>query len=347
MQLNKSKLAAALVLPTRILGGRSTRVGRLLLEGFNSVFSIEAYGDDQFCRMVVDCDGDLPPTQVSPATFNNVVEFCDGEISITPEEGKLLVKSGSRVARIPTFADQIEKREPSGKPTVMPPEILAAGINCSQFCVPPDHHRPILHGVHVRCTDTLMSVESGDGANFTSFTAGAICGPCEFLLPSTFAHTVVEMLHPDSVVSLAENLITIHNGMNYYSCKLMDGEYIQTSKILEPECKTVAMISRDEWVAAYRYIKSMRGLGEDLMVRSVAVLKPDSCLIESAGENPCSQTIEGKFEERDLWLNAISFLKCLSLFPEKSTIELGHIAQFDGVSLKDGNLRVITTQLRK
>lgn len=349
MKLETAKLVKAMSLPMQIIGGRLAKTNRLMIAGKSGQFSIEAQGDNQFCRVVIDGEGDIEPAQLSPTMFNSVIHHMEEQLTLTMvENGRMVCASGNRKSNIPTFSDRVDLFVPAGAPTVLPPEVLAAGIKTAKLYVAPDNHRQILKSVHVVCSETHIMVESSTGASFSHYKAPAICGPCDFLIPSEFADTVHGALNKNSQVFLSENMLTIRNGDSYYSCKLMEGQFVNTAPILELECNPIGMISRRELVDAYEAMRALRGDGEDQLVKSKITFHPSSCMVESFGDNPYSQMIEGKFKAAELLLNGLTFLKCISLFPEDATLEIGAM-DFNGqnaVSVKDGFLRVMSSQIR-
>jgi len=349
MNVQKLNLLRALEQPIRISQSKMGRSSnRLLISAANGVMSIEANDGDQSCLSKVDVEGDLEPSCVSASVMASAASFGSDVISMVKSAaGSILCKSGSWSLKIKTMpSEEFQNLVGGGTLIVLPADALAEGIRKSSFFAAESSHRDVLKSVHVATSATRMKCESSRGHQISQHVSDVICGDSNFLIPSQFATSVADTLEKESAELLISNgLITVNHKNGRYTCRKMEGQYPNVEVVMGGTLFNIGSIDRDEWVDAFRCIKSLRGDGEALISRCRVEFKDVECLIEAVGGSDYSRSITGKFSPCEFFLNAISFVECLTTFPPKSTINIKILTDCRAVLIELGGYKVVTCQL--
>lgn len=348
MKVNQSQLAAALVWPVRIGWGHSDTPAYLRLSADGVMMKIEASDAEQSCVELLQCDGELEPICVSPSTFNTIVGFGGDSVELEVKNGQLFYTSGGRVMKIPTVAaDAYSGLKADGTAYGIPCGLLADGLEAVAPFQCMNESRYILQCVHVSTSASQIVCEAGDGQQYARFLTAAIAADLDLLVPREFVSAAVNALRREAAeIRVGTNLATITHAHGSYTFKQLEGKFPNTAAQTGAARSPLGLIPRDEWLEAFNCVRLLRTGKEDKMAMTKVGLSHHAALIEAVAGVEYSQTIEGKFTPFNLTLNAITFHHCLSVFPDASLLRLEYIADFKAVSLSEGDLMVITTQIR-
>lgn len=350
MKINKALLHAALELPVQISSSRNS-IRRLLLNGEHGALTIEANDGDQSCLVTVKAEGSLPPICVSPSTFQNAVAWSAEEIELNlgdHDVDTLIFKSGRRTLRIATAeVSDFPHMAPATQQAALPPDVLAKSLRRMKFFVAENSDRYVLKSAHVVGTAGSLYCESTSGAQFSACKESVICSDFDVLIPSNFKDTVAEALRqPAATLFMDEKWLTVTHDSGNYTCKLSEGVFPQTEKVVYGPAKLVGIIDRKEWVDEFLCIKSIRDESEAMMVRVSMEFSEKECVITTAGKTPYTQTIDGNFTPAHCFVNAITFIDCLRAFDEPAKIRFEIPEEGSAIRLEDAGYVIMTCQLR-
>lgn len=348
MQIKKTALLSALSTAGRIELAKKEGAG-LIFEGFGEMLRIDVIGQDESIQLWTPCEGTIARTVISPRLFMNAISSCGDEIELARSESSIVVKSGRRKMSVSHFVSSDVVVNPPGNQVVVPADLLLAAIKKSKFSAGSESHRHVLKSIHILGSATRLRVESGSGTEFSIFNAAAICGDIDVLIPTGFIPLFCEMLaEKDAVLLVGENTITARCERGHYTCKLLDGQYPDMSKIDGSGVNEIGVIARDEWLDVFNAIRLMRGADEKLSVRATARFTEKNCDIASISGSPVEESVDGNFSTAEICVNALAISDCLAVLDEGSMIHIGTVPQFNNaVVFRCGDLRVYSSQMLK
>lgn len=347
MKINKSKLLKALEQPARIVGNRTRHLLGILISAKNGQFVIEATDLDQSCMIFVECDGDLDPICVSLSVFHVAVSFSVDEIEINQVGAVLEYRSGQIGVKIQTTAADIFPRiKYDGKLVILPADELARGIRSCKFFADKNADRQVLMAAHVVGSANLLQCESSRGSQISVKQASVICGDFNILIPSAFIHAVADALdNQGAELLVGESALTIQYPGGCYNCKLAEGTFPNTDPIMFGEREMIGIIDRNQWTDTFRCLKAIRDESEALMVRTELRFEDKQCTVTAVGTTPYKRVIEGNFKPEVMFVNAITFLECLTAFPEDALLKFESPAVAKAVRLEHEGYVVMTCRL--
>lgn len=353
MKVQKSPLVAALGRLSHISRSTESNVTRhLCLEAVGGILTISATNLDQWASENLVCDGDLARVLVPASSFIPTVTFGNEEqLFQLTGNGRLRCDVGAEI-NLPVLNEDW--------PTPKLDDMKLVAVNCSdladcikrvKWSISQDKGRPELHAVHAVTSAKNISCETFEGTLGSFCNHASICGEADITIHSAFVDSICSAMNMDGAqLSCSPSLLNVWHENGTYSCKVPESWRMDTKKITSAERVMLGSFSRDEWLASFRYIQSTRGPKDDQTMRTSIALSDKSCIIKShptdSGSSNFSRKIDGRFEFKTLFVNAVSFARCLAAFPEGSTIDLKHTTAFDGICLECGDLAVMTTQLR-
>lgn len=349
MKIAKDKLLAALVEPVRITQSKAGRGVAFLLIGASGGFmEIEANDGDQSCLVRVECDGDLDPTCIQPLRLQAAVAFASESIEIESLDTALAYKSGRRSMRIPKLdSSQFTRMAAQGALLVAPTAEMAKGIRRSKFSAEESSHRYIMKCIRLSGAPTALRIESGNGIDLAYNEAALICSDFDIMVPSAFASSITLALEkPGAEILLAESTVTVKHQFGHYTCKLMEGVYPNMRPIFDQKRREVGMISRDEWVDAFRAVKMVGSDNASVLIDVRLEFSEKECRIVIAGDSDFMQTVDGNFVPQSFRVNGAGFLNCLNGFDEGATIKMSVAEECQATVLEDGDFHLATCQLR-
>jgi DNA polymerase III sliding clamp (beta) subunit (PCNA family) len=351
MIAKKSDLLAALETPVRITHTRFTTTPlRLLLSAQNGRLEISASSGNDAAVERIPVTGELEPVCVSPNDFKNTIEMGGDEVSLEVESSSLLrYRSGRRSVGLSVFnPDEFQHVKLNGTLAAVPAALLADGLESVADFACKNESRYILKSVHVVGTAKSLTAESSDGKQYANYTTAAICSDCDFLIPLEYVDGLIKALRrPGADLSLSEKQVAVIHEAGHYLCPQLEGIYPNTSKHI-PEMKSkLGNISRDEWLDLMRCINSLRvPEHEKEMVPVHLNFEADHCEIRSEGRTPFEQVVDGAFEPAMMRMNSLPLERVLAAFPEKSTLTVTHDVESKATAFLEGDLRILSTQLR-
>jgi len=337
MKLSRDTLLAALDLPAKITDSH------ILISSADGGFYINASDGDQ--TYITSIEGkakdEIAPVCVNAKTLMSAVQCGLEEIELNNGATFISYASGTQKLKIPTIPPDSFKSlqfDGNSKLLVVPADLMAKGIKLSKFTAPESSHREVAKAVHVVTSATRLICESMNGTESNRYSVPAICGEADFLIPSDFAAIVSRVLQcKDAEVLLNENTITIKTQFSRYTCKLMDGKYMNMEVVYSRPSTLLGVIARDEWLEAFQCMKLLGDGRTDVAMNGVTTLK--------SGEY--ARTIEGNMLEAELHLNSAGFMECLSVFPAESLLKLSVASDGSNLArLEDGELQTAVAQLR-
>lgn len=351
MKIKKSLLVPALGRISHIPKSSEIPAVRCIcMEAIGGILTLSVMNGEQFASETIPCDGDLPRVLVPASAIIPIVTYGREEQQFYPtNNGRLHCDVGASIDTPLVIDDLVEPK---------PDNIAMVAVNCADlskaissvaFAASTDKSRQNLHGVHVILSANRMLCEAYDGHIGAFNVRASICGESNFTVHSSFVTPFCKALLMDGAqLNVASNWLNVWHENGSYWCKTPEAWMLNTGSIVNAERTTLGNISRDEFMSVFRLIQSTRGPKDELSIRSSLLLSDKSCIVRTFptdGGADFSQKIDGKFADGQLWINGISFLKCLQAFPEESTITLKLAKAFDGVCLECGDLTVMNTQL--
>jgi hypothetical protein len=351
MKITKENLTRANFWPLRIAQSKLGRnLSCLRLSASGGYFKIEACDGQQACEVLVKCEGDLDLVCVPPGIFGSAASFAVDSAQLHIHPGVVVFASGDRIVKIPIMPpESFNTLQFSGDPTAVDLVAMAEGIDKVSFCASNDPGRYILNSVHVLGEAERILVESGCGTAMAFYEKPASCADFDIVIPIEASTAVSWWLRQEEAeLLLDEKSITITTAAGRYTTRLMEGEFYNTNPQRKASISTIAHIDRNQWVDAFKCIRSLRSAADSKLLHTMVEFgSPENkcCRISCQHSSGYEQVIEGAFNGDKLSLNALTFLACLEGFSDGATVELGFIPDFRAVSLKDGAMLVITTQV--
>jgi DNA polymerase III sliding clamp (beta) subunit (PCNA family) len=346
MKARRTDLLSALDLPCRIAG--KAPLSMVNLVAHDSVLHITASDGDQNVISRCPCEGSLPSLFVRASLLLSAVDFGAEHIELSFDTA-LHYTSGNRKLKIPHLAEAYAFEMSKSKPTVVPVTELADAIDTVRPFASTSEHLQTLQSVHLKGDARILRVEASNGANLAVIQQPAICGDFDCIIPDIFAATISSALRLTGAEwMIADNMVGVRHSLGHYECKLMEGPYTDFESISSKYKRAViGVISRDQWVASFRAVKSQLENKDDAAkVRLEFDDKRALVLLQNASE--FRDEIEGNFDPCILHVNGRSFIRCLEAFAAEANVNLNLVdpSGFNAIELKDGFLSVLATQLR-
>jgi DNA polymerase III sliding clamp (beta) subunit (PCNA family) len=352
MKVQKKDLVAALGRISHIPKSTPTQATRcFLLEAADGILTISATSFDQHASQSIPCVGDIDKTLVPANAFTSIVTYGSEEqvFSLT-DKGRLHCEVGA-VIDTPIIVDD-------WSPPIADKMRLLA-VNCADladcikkvaWCASTDKGRQELNCVHIRLEPTKIFTEAFSGTEGAFCERAAIAETAEFILSNDFAASFQKALTMEGAqLSISESWLNVWYEGGTYSCKLVENRFPKTDQIISAERTLLAWIDRDQWLDIFRCIQSTRGPQDELSLKTIIAMGTPTCEFQTVpgdGGSDYHKSIDGKFPEITLRLNALAFVKCLASFPDGSTIAIKHIKITDAVVLEHEDVAVMTSQLR-
>ncbi len=345
MILSRKKLLSALSLPCSISDGF------ILISSADKGFAIAASDGDQACLVKVECDdgGKLSPVCVNAKTFKTAIEYGSEEIKLELDRDKLIYKSGKQKLTIPTLpAEHHNILKSDGRLLVINAALLASGLRKSQFSAARDSHREPLKSVRVKASATELVCESANGAEWSRYSAAAICADAKFVIPSEFVATLgLVLLNSGAELLVGKNTIRAESPTMSYTCKLMEDFFPNYDEPLaKSSFQEIGILARNEWAEAFKCIKALKEKNDTMLKVEVEFTAKQAEL--TSGDY--STQIEGNFKPAKISLNGLGFLNCLMACADEALIKLSVDNSVNAIrldeALPDASYMIMECQLR-
>lgn len=312
----RSELARVLTNVGRVVESKNTIpiLGNVKLSAVHGQLSITGTDLDIVAADVAPADvaqeGDIC---VDAKLLADIAKKAGGDISISLEADRLIVKSGRSVFKLatldagdfPTFGD--DKYDASFDVD------LAALFAPVAFAIGNDANRPYLHGVffHVLDGQAVAVATNGHrlarhkGAELPEFDGVIVPQKMVSLLPKGTAS-----------VSVSENLIRIVSGDFTLTSKLIDGTFPDYRRVIPTENELIASAEKDDLLKAsdrVTTVSSERGNAVKLSIAPGSI----ALTVQSYDRGEAADEVQAEYSGKpvDIGFNSIYFRDALQVFP--------------------------------
>lgn len=299
---------------------------------------------NQFGQRKIDADGEMPAVCVSANALRSSLAFFGGELELSLDGGKVLIKSGesSRCELLTVDASEFPEWPDKFTNIGISASDLADAIEAVSFAGDNNEVMTERNGVHVKTTPKSMIAEAHKGVQFARCEKHLIGVDAEFFIPLAFTKAVCENLRqPEATVSISDSYVQVTHANGKYCCKLYNTRFVNADQFVKSPRKKLGEIRPDKWLPLVRGAISMSG--EDSRL-SCCLNIANGKLFNRSKSGNIDVPIPEKLAECELRVNAMTFEASLRAVGPKATISTG---LNDAIVLESGDLVVIEAQLHK
>lgn len=275
---------------------------------------------------VTGTDLDIVATDHAPADITDTGRICvdaklladiakkaGGDISLSLEADRLIVKSGRSVFKLATL-DAKDFPSFGDETYAVSFEVdLASLFAPVAFAIGNDANRPFLHGVFFHVKDGAAVAVATNGHRLARHTGQELPEFDGIIVPQK---TVGMLPKGTAQVSVGENLIRVASGDFTLTSKLIDGTFPDYQRVIPTENELVASAEKDDLLKAsdrVATVSSERGNAVKLSIVPGAI----ALTVQSYDRGEAADEVQAEYSGKpvDIGFNSIYFRDALQVFP--------------------------------
>lgn len=284
-------------------------------------FTIRASNLDQEYQGACSGKGDLGPVCVRASSFYELVSNGGDSISMTIKDAGLEVESGWTalfpLVPVREFPEPLFK---GGKEQGVILSDLADGIEQVAWARSSSSTEWIINGIHVNITPQSITCEATNRKAMGHYMKPAVSGAKEFIVPGDFASELASALRREKAsLHVGDNSLSVTHSTGHYSCKLIEGHFINTKGVIGMERKAIGEIEIKPLINVLRMCQS---LGEGDFCKVHIEFRKDGILVEMKGKNHFGELIPGQFEPLSFHADIKVILPALQSFRDTEKVNV-------------------------
>lgn len=316
LTIQRADLARVLTNVGRVVEARNVIpiLGNVLLSAAEGRLHLTGTDLDIVATDVAQADVATPGTVcVDAKLLADIAKKAGGDVSISLEADKLIVKSGRSVFKLSTLDAADFPSLDNGAYSATFDIDLAALFAPVAFAIGNDANRPFLHGVFFHVVGVTAVAVATNGHRMARHQGQELPYFDGVIVPQK---TVGLLPKGSATVSVGENLIRIVSGDFSLTSKLIDGVYPDYRRVIPTENNLVASADKDDLLKAsdrVATVSSERGNAVKLSIASGTI----ALTVNSLERGEAADEVQAEYSGSpvDIGFNSIYFRDALQVFP--------------------------------
>ncbi|MBX5010861.1 DNA polymerase III subunit beta [Rhizobium lentis] len=250
---------------------------------------------------------------VDAKLLTDIAKKAGGDISISLESDRLIVKSGRSVFKLATLAAADFPTFGAESYSASFDVDLAALFAPVTFAIGNDANRPFLHGVFFHVIDGEAVAVATNGHRLARHKGAELPEFDGVIVPQK---TVGMLPKGEANVSVSENLIRIISGEFSLTSKLIDGVFPDYRRVIPTDNELIASAEKDDLLKAsdrVATVSSERGNAVKLSIAPGAI----ALTVQSYDRGEAADEVQAEYSGKpvDVGFNSIYFRDALQVFP--------------------------------